>query len=148
MAAAAKVGRTYDQKWLDETFPFLPKDFDERYFQSAPEDQQTGHLEGGEEAELLNLAPSGQTKFRIPTVDLPVVFLPRNGANEEVTPTLDTVMIEPDLGRFTVTWRPSAPVQEHSRAELRSLRSPIAELLPSTRIRKAALHVATRSGFG
>ena len=28
-----KWAGTYDKKWLDETFPFLPGDFDERYFQ-------------------------------------------------------------------------------------------------------------------
>ena len=27
---------TYDQKWLDERFPFLPDDFDERYYQRRP----------------------------------------------------------------------------------------------------------------
>ena len=48
MATADKVAGTYDQKWLDEKFPFLPEDFDKRYFQSAPEDQQTDTLEGGE----------------------------------------------------------------------------------------------------
>lgn len=27
---------TYDQHWMDERLPFLPEDFDLRYFQSAP----------------------------------------------------------------------------------------------------------------
>ena len=27
---------TYDQKWMDEKFPFLPEDFDERYYQCRP----------------------------------------------------------------------------------------------------------------
>ena len=31
---------TYDQNWIDNVFPFLPDDFDSRYFQCAPEDQQ------------------------------------------------------------------------------------------------------------
>ena len=30
---------TYDQHWIDEVFPFLPADFDDRYYQAAPEDQ-------------------------------------------------------------------------------------------------------------
>ena len=33
---------TYDQDWIDNVFPFLPADFDTRYFQCAPEDQQVG----------------------------------------------------------------------------------------------------------
>ena len=36
----ARFGGTYDDKWLKDDFPFLPKDFDERYYQAAPEDQQ------------------------------------------------------------------------------------------------------------
>ena len=31
---------TYDQTWIDDVFPFLPADFDVRYYQAAPEDQQ------------------------------------------------------------------------------------------------------------
>ena len=31
---------TYDQDWIDNVFPFLPADFDIRYYQCAPEDQQ------------------------------------------------------------------------------------------------------------
>ena len=36
----ARYAGTYDQQWLDECFPFLPKDFDEQYYQAAPQDQQ------------------------------------------------------------------------------------------------------------
>ena len=52
----ARVGFAgrYDDAWLAERFPFLPTDFDERYFQSAPADQWTDHLRGGEVL-LLNL---------------------------------------------------------------------------------------------
>src|SRR5690606_19953794 len=31
---------TYDQNWIDNIFPFLPDDFDLRYYQAAPQDQQ------------------------------------------------------------------------------------------------------------
>lgn len=34
----ARYADTYGQKWLDEVFPLLPADFDERYYQAAPED--------------------------------------------------------------------------------------------------------------
>ncbi len=33
-----KFAGTYDDKWKDERFPFLPQDFDEQYFLSAPVD--------------------------------------------------------------------------------------------------------------
>jgi hypothetical protein len=28
---------TYDEHWLNETRPFLPADFDDQYFQAAPQ---------------------------------------------------------------------------------------------------------------
>src|SRR5690606_30217736 len=37
---------TYDQHWVDDVFPFLPPDFDNRYYQAAPEDQQCSYLQG------------------------------------------------------------------------------------------------------
>src|SRR5208282_5530552 len=64
-----KYGGTYDDKWQKERLPLLPEDFDERFFQSAPEDQQVpGFLRGGEQVELTNLSPEGQLKFRLPRI--------------------------------------------------------------------------------
>ena len=104
---------TYDQNWIDNIFPFLPADFDERYYQAAPEDQQTGYPEGGEEVQLLNLTPVGRTRFLLPTVDVPVVFFRRNQDPEHHQAVLDTVVIEPDLGRVLMTWRASVPLKKN-----------------------------------
>lgn len=108
-----KWAGTYDQKWLDDVFPFLPADFDERYFQAAPEDQQTDHLKGGEEVELGNLTPAGRAVFRLPRIDVPVVFAFAAGPRKELPGTLDTVVLEPDAGRFLATWRANLPVRRN-----------------------------------
>jgi hypothetical protein len=109
----AKWAGTYDQKWLDDVSPFLPKDFDERYFQAAPVDQQTDHLLGGEEVELVNLTPSGRTAFNLPRRDVPVEFSFRNGDRRDVNTVIDTVLFEPDLGRFCMLWRVSLPLRRN-----------------------------------
>lgn len=72
----ARVGFAgrYDDAWLAERFPFLPADFDERYFQSAPADQWTDHLRGGEEVLLLNLTGEERAAFRVPRREVPVTF--------------------------------------------------------------------------
>ena len=57
---------TYDQKWLGTQYPFLPLDFDDRYFQGAPPDQTCPHLQGGEKVRLINLTPSGILEFEVP----------------------------------------------------------------------------------
>ncbi|MBV9342187.1 MAG: DUF2169 domain-containing protein, partial [Acidobacteria bacterium] len=68
----SKHAGTYDQEWVDNVFPFLPADFDHRYYQCAPEDQQTDYIRGGERVVLDNLTPmdggcSASLKSRCPS---------------------------------------------------------------------------------
>jgi hypothetical protein len=102
---------TFDQHWIDEVFPFLPADFDERYYQSAPPDQQTDYLRGGEPVTLYNLTPEGRVDFRVPVVRVPVLFLLRNGEEITVEAVNDTLVIEPDNHRFMRVWRASHPLR-------------------------------------
>ena len=104
---------TYDQHWLDEVFPFLPADFDDRYYQAAPEDQWIDEPQGGEEVMLVNLTPEGRTSFRLPPNDMPVVFFRKDGSREERRAMLDTILIEPDLRRLLLTWRASIPLRRN-----------------------------------
>lgn len=101
---------TYDQRWLDEVFPFLPADFDSRYHQAAPADQQLPWPAGGEEVVLLNLTPEGRTRFALPVVDLPVLLVRHDGSEVERRPVLDTILIEPDERRVCLVWRTSLPL--------------------------------------
>lgn len=104
---------TYDQRWLDEVFPFVPTDFDERYHQTAAEDQRLPWPVGGEEVVLLHLTPEGRTRFRLPVVDLPVVLIDRDGGLREKRPVLDTILIEPDERRVCLLWRTSEPLRRN-----------------------------------
>ena len=106
-------GGTYDDAWLENTFPFLPADFDERYHQCAPEDQQMPYPTGGETVTLLNLTPEGRCRFSLPARRVPVCFF-RDGADRvEKEAVIDTLVIEPDAGRFTMTWRASLPLRRN-----------------------------------
>ena len=96
---------TYDKHWVDETFPFLPSDFDTRYFQCSPPDQQIAKVHGGEPVVLANLTPDGRREFALPVLDMPIMFFKRRGERVETTGTLDTVLFEPDAERFTMVWR-------------------------------------------
>lgn len=108
-----KLAGTYDQKWIDERFPFLPDDFDEAYFQCSPPDQQVPYPTGGEEVTLLNLAPTPRLIFKVPTLDLPIAFKRRKETSTEVKPVIDTIIIEPDLSRFCVVWRACFPLKRN-----------------------------------
>ena len=102
---------TYDQKWVNDVFPFVPADFDSRYFQCAPGDQQIAHPRGGEKVLLINLTPDGRREFALPSVEMPIVFFRRRADRVETRGTLDTVLLEPDAGRFSLVWRASLRLQ-------------------------------------
>lgn len=102
---------TYDQKWLDDVFPFLPADFDEQYYQSAPADQQVPIPLGEQSVVLLNLTPDAQREFQLPHFEAPVQFHPKNSGREDAMASLDTVVFEPDEERVTMTWRATYPLK-------------------------------------
>jgi len=95
---------TYDKKWLDERFPFLPADFDERYFQSTPPDQHLPQFVGGETVRCTNLTPDGELAFVLPKIEMPIVFRFRD-REEKTSPLPDTLLLEPHHRRFLLTWR-------------------------------------------
>ena len=105
---------TYDQDWIDNTFPFLPADFRQEYYQAAPPDQQIDYPQGGEEVSLINLTPAGRVDFRLPAIDVPVHFFLRSGGHEKRSAVLDTLTFRPDEGLFTMTWRASVSLKKAS----------------------------------
>ncbi|EEE6744182.1 DUF2169 domain-containing protein, partial [Salmonella enterica subsp. enterica serovar Westhampton] len=104
---------TYDQHWKDECFPLLPDDFDERYFQCAPEDQQIDYPVGGEEVILHNMMPGrAEVNFKLPRLDnLPVKVLTSDYQVYTLPAVVDTLYFEPDENRFSVVWRASLPLK-------------------------------------
>ncbi|HUB15132.1 MAG TPA: DUF2169 domain-containing protein [Acetobacteraceae bacterium] len=96
---------TYDQNWLDNVFPFLPADFDSRYYQCAPEEQQIAHPRGGENVVLVNLTADGRREFVLPAIDMPIVFMRGRFDRVESAAVLDTILFEPDAERFGMVWR-------------------------------------------
>lgn len=95
---------TYDQRWLDSQWPLLPVDFDPRHYQSAPADQQSQTLRGGEEGAVVNMSEDGVWHFRLPLLDVPAHLLYDD--RQAVEPMrMDTVVIEPDERRVTILTR-------------------------------------------
>jgi len=104
---------TYDQAWIDEAFPFLPCDFDERYYQSAPTDQQLTIPAGKQEITLLNLTADGSRSFVLPDFEAPIHIFPKKGGREDFTARIDTILIEPDEERVVATWRVARPLKRN-----------------------------------
>lgn len=108
-----KYAGTFDVKWRNETAPFLPEDFDESYFQSAPVDQQINFPIGSEVISLTNMHPSRpKINFKLPRLNnVPVRIYPRKGNTILLTPNVDTLYFEPEKDFFSVTWRCQLPIQ-------------------------------------
>jgi hypothetical protein len=108
-----KHAGTYDQKWLEERAPIWPTDFSYAYCQCAPDDQQVPFLQGGEPVELVNLSSEEVLRFEVPSRKVPVICVARNQQDVETLCVCDTFFIEPDLGRFSMTWRASIPLRRN-----------------------------------
>lgn len=108
-----KYAGTYDEKWQQNTFPFLPEDFDERFYQSAPLDQQVDYPQGGETVELHNMMPGRpQVSFRLPRLtNMPIKILGKDYQVHSPQVVVDTLYFEPDHARFSVVWRASMPIK-------------------------------------
>lgn len=81
-----------------------------RYFQAAPEDQQTDYLTGGEVVTLLNLAPGGRVDFELPKLTEVIVAHYKSGTSRALAGVVDTLVLEPDEQRFSLTLRASLPL--------------------------------------
>lgn len=95
---------TYDDVWLDTTWPLPPADFDPLFNQVAPLDQQTARVDGGEIVDLMHLTPSGRWRFRLPTLDVPVHLVHDDRVEVRAT-RIDTVAIDADRRAVTLKSR-------------------------------------------
>lgn len=107
----ASFAGTYDDKWMKTRQPLLPDDFDERFFQCAPVDQQAPQfLMGGEPVALLNLSPTGSLHFALPKLYLGFETHFYDGSREiHKTRKLHSVILEPDFPRVSLVWHSALP---------------------------------------
>lgn len=107
-AQRAQFAGTYDEAWRQERAPYLPEDFNPRFFNAAHPDLITrSYLTGGEDVRIINVHSSGPLAFSLPKVTLEFVFQIA-GEKIPVEPVMDTLIIEPDLNRFSMVYRACA----------------------------------------
>ncbi len=110
----ASLAGTYDESWADTRSPLLPKDFDRRFFNAAPEGLvAAGYLVGDEWVQLLNATPEGQWAFQLPGISNPVCrVMTRWGEGRELVANLDTVIVDADAMQVQMIWRSFTPLQD------------------------------------
>jgi hypothetical protein len=96
---------TYDEEWQSSRAPYLPQDFDSRFFNAAhPDFTFDRYLQGGEPVRFDNLSVDGPKQFNLPACDLEA-RISMAGQIESPPINLETVLIEPDKRRLCMTWR-------------------------------------------
>jgi hypothetical protein len=102
---------TYDDNWMKARQPLLPHDFDERFFQCVPQDQQAPtFLRGGEDVIVRGMTPSGDLRLLLPKVFLGLETRFYDGTRElHQDRRLHTVILEPDFPRVSLVWHSALP---------------------------------------
>ncbi len=102
-----ELAGTYDDEWRRARFPSWAEDFDPRYHNCAPRDQQSDRfLAGGERVDVTNMSERGTLSFQIPTVRL--AFRTRFGHERiDHDGQLCTVIVEPNVPRLILAWQAS-----------------------------------------
>lgn len=102
----AALAGTYDDAWARHRQPLLPADFDDRFFQCAPRDQQaSSFFRGGEPVFLYGLAPTGEVGFTLPKIFLGFETYFENGTSEvHRDRALHSVIIDTDAMRVSLVW--------------------------------------------
>lgn len=103
---------TYDDAWQQTRAPYLPHDFDPRYFNVAPPALIVPQgLVGGESVGLLGFHPQGAQRFTLPRCELGIVVT-LAGTPHSLPSRLETLSLEPTEERFGLSWRASLQVDK------------------------------------
>ncbi|MGZ5000907.1 MAG: DUF2169 family type VI secretion system accessory protein [Methylomonas sp.] len=104
---------TYDETWQKKRAPYMPTDFDPRFFQTATSGLiAPSYLSGGEPVEVVGCTAGKPLRFQLPACTLAMVF-DFDGRQTPYYPKLETVLIEPDVGRVQLLWRVGIKVDKH-----------------------------------
>ncbi|OWQ48361.1 hypothetical protein CDL60_07235 [Roseateles noduli] len=107
---------SYNDQWLAERWPNLPKDFDMAYWNAAPEDQQIAFPRPDCYIELGNLiapalCPSGHAFVALPGHRVSVLFHLASGLMLGGVCAIDTLHVDTDVMELAIVWRASVSAE-------------------------------------
>jgi len=113
-----KYAGTYDENWQKSQSPLLPKDFDNRFFNTASAGLVVnGFLKGDEPIVLCNLCKNKIVQFNLPAIKINSTFKHKSILSYEAL-NIWTILFEPDENRFMIVYGISFKVgKELSRVE-------------------------------
>lgn len=97
---------TFDDRWQRDRAPFLPLDFDYRFFQCATGGLTSlSHLRGDEPVMVLNMSPEREVAFNLPGIVMGLTVRADGKPAQRCLAALDTVVLEPEHRRVMLVWR-------------------------------------------
>lgn len=104
---------TYDAAWDAQRKPLLPLDFDRRFFNAAsPGLIAPGYLRGDESVVVIGASTHGRVAFDLPGVAPPECVVEVRGRRRmSLMTVLDTIVVDMDALRVSLTWRAHVPVR-------------------------------------
>ncbi|CDG19397.1 DUF2169 family type VI secretion system accessory protein [Xenorhabdus doucetiae] len=100
-----QLAGTYDDDWLSHRHPYLPKDFDFRYWNGAPADQQIDWPGTDITLTLNGLTPGGHLHVTLPGHRPFILLRMQNGALLPVPMRLDTLILDSEALTLHLTCR-------------------------------------------
>lgn len=100
---------TYDDDWQKKRHPYLPADFDFRYWNCAPPDQQIPYPTLPLSVTLEGLSPDGKIQFSLPEHTAYVLLRLSNGLWLPQSMQIDTIDIDAERLEVTICWRALIP---------------------------------------
>jgi hypothetical protein len=101
----AEWAGTYDAEWERTRKPLLPRDYDDRFAQAAPADQQFARaLRGGETVTVVNMTPEGALRFQLPKIHLTFDTMVSRRI-EEHRASLATVHLATETMKLSLIWQ-------------------------------------------
>jgi len=113
---------SYDHAWLTKRWPYQPADFDWRFHQAAPQEQQLLHLQGDEPFDISGAhAEHGRLRGNLPGVRARAFACKTAAAGaglEEIVLHLDTVVFDTDDLALHLVWRGIFEVDDYDASDV------------------------------
>ncbi|PHM25801.1 DUF2169 family type VI secretion system accessory protein [Xenorhabdus budapestensis] len=100
-----QLAGTYDDDWLAHRHPYLPKDFDFRYWNGAPADQQIDWPDTDISLSLQSMTPGGNLHVTLPGHRPFILLRMHEGGLLPVPMRLDTLILDSDALTLHITCR-------------------------------------------
>ncbi len=104
-SSRSQYAGTYDDSWQASRAPYLPLNFDKRFFNAAhPDLIYPGFLKGGEAVSITHMHPAGAINFEVPYIKLKA-DVSMAGKIKRPAFNLETLTIEPNQLKLGMVWR-------------------------------------------